>query len=160
VLKSERGESFLSQMATGLETSALPGHEHEPLQQSLWGCQWGPHEVFKKINSPVAGGVSLAGSGLSSGNRGQTSGQGEESEALDGGRHAGRFFCFGLERIGVRVVGKLSWERRARVREAAVGRIYTYALHPSRAHFTKLAFVVAGRVDLRAKRQPSTHVFI
>jgi hypothetical protein len=142
VLKSERGESFLSQMATGLETSALPGHEHEPLQQSLWGCQWGPHEVFKKINSPVAGGVSLAGSGLSSGNRGQTSGQGEESEALDGGRHAGRFFRFGLERIG------------------AVGRIYTYALHPSRAHFTKLAFVVAGRVDLRAKRQPSTHVFI
>jgi hypothetical protein len=91
VLKSERGESFLSQMATGFETSALPGHEQEPLQQSLWNCQWGPLEVFKKVNSPVTGGVSLAGSGLSSGDRGQTSGQGEESKALDGGRHAGRF---------------------------------------------------------------------
>jgi len=40
VLKSESGESFLSQMATGFETSALSGHEQEPLQQSLWGCQW------------------------------------------------------------------------------------------------------------------------
>jgi hypothetical protein len=28
-----------------------------------------------------------------------------------------------------------------------------YALHPGRAHFTKLAFVVAGEIDLRAKRQ-------
>jgi hypothetical protein len=35
VLKSDKGESFLSQMATGLETSALSGHEHDPLQQSL-----------------------------------------------------------------------------------------------------------------------------
>jgi hypothetical protein len=35
VLKSVSGESFLSQMATGLETSALLGHEHDPLQQSL-----------------------------------------------------------------------------------------------------------------------------
>jgi hypothetical protein len=91
VLKSESGESFLSQMATGFETSALPGHEQEPLQQSLWECQWSPHEVFKRVNSPVTGGVSLARSGLSSGDRGQTSGQGEESKALDGGRHAGRF---------------------------------------------------------------------
>lgn len=35
MLKSVKGESFLSQMATGLETSALLGHEHDPLQQSL-----------------------------------------------------------------------------------------------------------------------------
>lgn len=40
MLKSESGESFLSQMATGFETSALSGHEQEPLQQSLWDCQW------------------------------------------------------------------------------------------------------------------------
>lgn len=35
MLESDRGESFLSQTATGLETSALFGHEHDPLQQSL-----------------------------------------------------------------------------------------------------------------------------
>lgn len=35
VLKSDRGESFLLQMATGLETSALSGQEQDPLQQSL-----------------------------------------------------------------------------------------------------------------------------
>lgn len=37
MLESDKGESFLSQMATGLETSALLGHEHDPLQQSLRG---------------------------------------------------------------------------------------------------------------------------
>ena len=79
--------------------------------------------AYNWIGLPVAGGVSLARSGLSGSDRGQTSGQGEESKALDGGRHAGRF-VFWIEKIGVRVIRKLSWERRARAREAAVGRIY------------------------------------
>lgn len=68
--------------------------------------------------------MSLARSGLGSSDRGQTSGQGEVSKALDGGRHAGRY-VFWIEEMEVRVVGKLSWEEKGQSREAAVGRIYT-----------------------------------
>lgn len=35
VLASVKGLSFLSQVVIGAETSALPGHAQEPLQQSL-----------------------------------------------------------------------------------------------------------------------------
>jgi hypothetical protein len=108
----------------GPRAGALAAVPLEVSMRSSWSLQG------DQLNSPVASGVSLAGSGLGGGDRGQTGGQGEESKALDGGRHAGRF-AFWVGRNGVRVLGKLSWKRRARVIEMRSShRAYIYALHP------------------------------
>lgn len=53
----------------------------------------------QEVNLPVTSGASLSGSGLGGGDRGQTSGQGEESETLDRGRHSERFLYWNEKNV-------------------------------------------------------------